>query len=323
MTDVIPQDLPTPISARIAPVIVITGMSGAGRSTALRALEDLGLETVDNLPLSVLELVVRSFDRHGVQGLAIGIDARSRGFAVERLLDRIQALNNDADQPIQTLFIDCDDDVLIRRYTETRRRHPLAADRPAADGIRLERQLLAPLRAAADLVLDTSLLTQSDLRRMVRGVLVTELEPQFTVTVLSFSFREGLPREADLVFDARFLRNPHYDPILRPLDGRDERIRDFITQDPHHAGFVHNLKELLEPLLPRYRAEGKTYLTIAVGCTGGRHRSVHIAETLATWLHELGIDAGLIHRDIGRDPARVAAEAIVSPTLDPAPKEGR
>lgn len=318
MTDVRPQTPPTP-----APVIVITGMSGAGRSTALRALEDLGLETVDNLPLSVLELVVRSFDRYDGRGLAIGIDARSRGFAVERLLDRIQALTSDVNEPIQTLFIDCDDDVLIRRYTETRRRHPLAADRPAADGIRLERQLLAPLRAAADLVLDTSLLTQSDLRRMVRGALVTELDPQFTVTVLSFSFREGLPREADLVFDVRFLRNPHYDPILRPLDGQDTRIREFIAQDPHHDRFVHNLKELMHPLLPRYKAEGKTYLTIAVGCTGGRHRSVHIAETLTTWLHELGIDAGLIHRDIGRDPARLAADAIVPPTLDPAPKEGR
>lgn len=318
MTDVRPQTPPTP-----APVIVITGMSGAGRSTALRALEDLGLETVDNLPLSVLELVVRSFDRYDGRGLAIGIDARSRGFAVERLLDRIQALTSDVNEPIQTLFIDCDDDVLIRRYTETRRRHPLAADRPAADGIRLERQLLAPLRAAADLVLDTSLLTQSDLRRMVRGALVTELDPQFTVTVLSFSFREGLPREADLVFDVRFLRNPHYDPILRPLDGQDTRIREFIAQDPHHDRFVHNLKELIHPLLPRYKAEGKTYLTIAVGCTGGRHRSVHIAETLTTWLHELGIDAGLIHRDIGRDPARLAADAIVPPTLDPAPKEGR
>ncbi len=277
-------------------VVLITGMSGAGKTLALKALEDLGYEAVDNLPLSLLGLLVRP----GEPGrpLAIGIDIRTRGFGVSSMLTEMDRLMHGRRLDMRLLFVDCDDDVLGRRYTETRRRHPLAVDRPLIDGIRHERELVSPLKARADLVVDTTSLPPGELKRFLAGHFRLEAKPSLVVFVTSFSYRRGLPREADLVFDSRFLANPHYVAQLRPLTGRDPRVAEYVENDPGFGQFFGALAALLEPLLPRFTAEGKSYLTIAVGCTGGRHRSVVIAEKLAQWLRDHGQAVDLRHREL-------------------------
>ncbi|MGO8865041.1 MAG: RNase adapter RapZ [Alphaproteobacteria bacterium] len=280
-------------------VVLVTGLSGAGRSTALKALEDLGYEAVDNLPLSLLASLVRPGDRPA-RPLAIGVDIRTRDFAVDPLLrevDRLTALSGVA---ASVVFVDCDDEVLQRRFTETRRRHPLADDRPVSDGIRREREMVARLRERADVVLDTTVMKLGDLKRALSGYFALERGAGLAVTVVSFAYRSGLPREADLVIDTRFLDNPHYVPELKPLTGLEPRVADYVAGDPAFASFLAGLEAWLAPLLPRYEREGKSYLTIAVGCTGGRHRSVVVAERLAAWLAGLGRRATLIHRDIDR-----------------------
>src|SRR5258706_1214520 len=297
--------------SRRAPVVLVTGMAGAGRSLALKFFEDFGYEAVDNLPISMLRMLIRTSvaERGPVRGgpglplhrpLALGIDTRTRGFSVEHLLAETAALKARDDCDSNLLFLDCDDDVLIRRFKETRRRHPLAADRPVSDGIQIERTMLAPLREAADLAIDTSSLLPAELAALLDGRFGGSRVPGLTVTVISFSFKLGLPREADLVFDVRFLKNPHYDPVLKPFDGRDPRVQAYVESDPDFERFWDNLVRLLEPLLPRFLAEGKSYLTLAVGCTGGKHRSVFLAERLAEWLKGRGFNAGISHRDVHR-----------------------
>lgn len=277
-------------------VVVVSGMSGAGKTQALKTLEDLGYEAVDNLPLSLLGPLVRPGGRD--HPLAIGIDIRTRDFGVATMLAEMDRLHRQSHLSMTLLFMDCDDDTLCRRFTETRRRHPLAADRPLIDGIRHERELLEPLRERSDLVVDTSLSPPGELKRLLSGHFGLEQKPGLVVFVTSFSYRRGLPREADLVFDARFLANPHYVPELRPLTGRDSRVADYVRADPGFAQFFTALRDLIGPLLPRFAAEGKSYLTIAVGCTGGRHRSVTIAEMLAQWLREHGQRVDLRHREL-------------------------
>lgn len=285
-------------------VVLVTGMSGAGRSTALRVLEDEGYEAIDNLPLSLLDAVVNEV---GLQRpVAIGVDVRNRDFAVEPVLEQIRRLAADPRFDLALLFVDCDDEVLGRRYTETRRRHPLAQGRPVADGIALERRLVAPLRERADLVIDSSQLAPAELRRQLLGRLGLSGTPGMAVFLTSFSYRHGLPREADLVLDVRFLTNPHYDPLLQPLTGRDAAVADYVARDPDFAPFFGQITAMLDRLLPRYEREGKSYLTIALGCTGGRHRSVVVAERLAAWLAERGRPVHLAHRDLAREPGGTA-----------------
>lgn len=285
-------------------LVLVTGMSGAGRSTALRVLEDEGYEAIDNLPLSLLNEVVNEV---GLQRpIAVGVDIRNRDFAVEPVLDQLDGLAANPGFATTLVFVDCEDEVLGRRYTETRRRHPLAQGRPVADGIVLERRLVAPLRQRADLVIDTSHLTPADLRQQLLGRLGLAGTPGMAVFVTSFSYRQGLPREADLVFDVRFLANPHYDPVLKPLSGQATAVGDYVMRDPGFEPFFAQLTAMLEALLPQYEREGKSYLTIAVGCTGGRHRSVFVAEKLALWLGDRGRPVQVSHRDIARDPARIA-----------------
>jgi UPF0042 nucleotide-binding protein len=279
-------------------LVLVTGLSGAGRATALKALEDLGYEAVDNLPLSLLPDLTRSGAVHD-KPLALGLDVRTRDFAIAPFLRELDRLRARGDVRPQLLFLDCDNDVLLRRYTETRRRHPLAADRPVIDGIVEERRVLAPWRDAADLTIDTSLLTAADLKRVLGGHFASSGGGGLNVFVVSFSYRRGLPREADLVFDCRFLANPHYVAALKPLDGRDQTVRNYIEADPAYAGFINGIKALISPLLPRFEKEGKSYLTVAVGCTGGRHRSVRVAEELAMWLGQQGARVALAHRDLG------------------------
>ncbi len=281
-------------SERRRSLVLVTGMSGAGRSTALSILEDLGYESIDNLPLDLLKPLIAG----GSRSLALGVDIRTRGFAVAPLLAQLDRDLAGAGLRVTLLFLDCDDAVLGRRYTETRRRHPLSQGRPLADGIAAERNLLAPLRARADPVIDTSALSPAELRQVLAGHFEGQGAEGMAVCVTSFAYRNGLPREADLVFDVRFLRNPHYEPELRPLTGRDAAVDRFIAADPRMAPFFARLTELLANVLPAYRGEGKTYLTIALGCTGGRHRSVAMAERLAQWFAAQGEPVTLLHRDL-------------------------
>jgi len=285
---------PAASSARL-PLILVTGLSGAGHSTALRALEDLGYEAVDNLPLSFLT-TPESVDRP----MAIAVDSRTRGFSPQALLERIERLRADPALKVSLVFLTCSDEVLQRRFTETRRRHPLAQDRPVADGIRQERLLLDGLGAAADLVIDSSDLAIADLKRLMQGHFGLERQPGLAIAVMSFSYRHGLPREADLVFDVRFLANPHYRAELRDLTGRDAAVGRHVEADPAFGRFFGDLTDMLIPLLPGFEREGKSYLTLAVGCTGGRHRSVFVAERLAAWLTSQGRPVSLRHRDIAR-----------------------
>lgn len=284
-------------------VVMATGLSGAGISTLLKTLEDLGFEAVDNLPIALLPQLIAAGGSAGAdRPIAFSVDSRTRGFTPESVAALAETLRADPTLDAELVFLEGDDDVLQRRYTETRRRHPLAADRPVSDGIRRERQQLAGLRDSADWVIDSSLLTIHDFRRLVVGRYGVGTSPKMTVVVTSFSFKRGLPREADLVFDVRFLANPHWDPALRSRTGLDDAVQAYVEADPDFPGFMERLTAWLGPLLPRYDREGKSYLTVAVGCTGGKHRSVFIAETLAAWIADRGFNAGVVHRDIPGGP---------------------
>ncbi|MEK9724303.1 MAG: RNase adapter RapZ [Rhodospirillaceae bacterium] len=290
MTDTAP-----PASA-LTRVVLVTGVSGAGKSTALRSLEDLGFEAIDNVPLSLIERLVAP----GKQGtsMALGIDIRTRDFDAQRFLDRIAHLAERPGLDVTLLYVDCDDEILVRRFEETRRRHPLAADRPVIDGIAQERALMTPLRAGAAIIVDTTEMNPGDMKPLLEGHFGGGADGGLTVFVTSFGFKNGLPRDADLVFDVRFLRNPHYEPDLKPQTGQDAPVAAFVESDPGFGEFIANLTGLLAPLLPRYAAEGKSYLTLAVGCTGGRHRSVVVAERLAAWIDGRGQRVRLRHRDL-------------------------
>lgn len=280
-------------------VILLTGMSGAGMSTALKAFEDIGYESVDNLRMGLIPALVEDARLSG-RPLAVAIDSRNASFSVDDLLRMTQVLAEKAADDVRLLFLECSDEALQQRFTETRRRHPLATDRPVTDGIRRERETLWRLRDGADHVVDTSLLSIHDLRRLIVNSYRPDNNAGLTLFITSFSYRHGVPREADLVFDVRFLTNPHWDPKLRSLTGKDEEVAAAITRDKDYAIFIENLTKLLLPLLPRYQQEGKSYLTIAVGCTGGRHRSVFVTEQLSTLLAAHGYIVGIGHRDLDR-----------------------
>ncbi len=277
-------------------VVLVTGLSGAGRSLALDILEDLGFEVIDNPPLELLEAIVADpLDR----SVALGIDIRTRNFAVETVTDCLARLRGNPQLSASLLFMECDDEVLQRRYTESRRRHPLARGRPLKDGIVDERRLISPLRDQADLLVDTTNLTPADLRRYLSDRLATsETAGGMEIFVTSFAYRHGLPRSADLVFDVRFLKNPHYDVELRTQSGKDPDVAAFIESDPEFLPFYDRLTGMLGQLLPLYEREGKSYLTIAIGCTGGRHRSVMTGERLARWLAAAGYRVTRGHRDL-------------------------
>lgn len=296
----------SPSTSQPRRILLVTGMSGAGKSTALNTFEDMGWEVVDNLPLSLLERLLETPPPEGAtdssRPLALGIDSRTRGFDAEGIVRRIRRMRDERGHPIETLFLDCGSQELQRRYAETRRRHPLALDRPANDGIAREREWLAPLRFYADHLVDTtetsSHALQSELRRRFdQGEAVAP-----TLTVMSFGFARGLPRDADLVFDMRFLRNPHWDAALRPLSGLDAPVAAHIAADPAYETAMQHIESLLLLLLPRYAAEGKAYVTIALGCTGGRHRSVHVAERIAARLRDCGFSPKVSHRDLASAP---------------------
>jgi UPF0042 nucleotide-binding protein len=282
------------------PFVVVTGLSGAGRVTALQALDDMGYVAVDNVPLPLLGDLMRS--TAGNPGemaapLAFGVDTRTFGFDPHDLVRRVQGLRGRSDLAARLLFLDCDGETLQRRYTESRRPHPLAPDRPLVDAIAEERRQIGWVRDSADVVIDTSALSPHQFKQFLVGHFALGQRAGTRLSVMSFSYRRGLPREADLVFDVRFLKNPHYEPTLKPLTGRDPAVAAYVASDPGYRPFLDGLIGLVGPLLPRFDAEGKSYLTIAIGCTGGRHRSVAVAEALADWLRGAGRSVTLSHRD--------------------------
>ena len=282
-------------------LVLVTGMSGAGRSSALKTFEDIGFDAVDNMPLALLGNLT-SGEPALARDVAVGVDIRTRDFDVGSLIAEIDRVMAEGGIEVRLVFFDSSDEVLQRRFTETRRPHPLAADRPVLDGIVRERQMLRALRTRADLIIDTTELTPGELRRMLTGHF-NGIEPKrMTAFVTSFSYRNGIPREADLVFDVRFLANPHYDPELQPMTGTAPEVGAFIAADPQFDPFFGALTGLMGVLMPGYVKEGKSYLTIAVGCTGGRHRSVYVAERLGGWLRGESLSVEVNHRD-AEDPA--------------------
>ena len=286
-------------------LLLVTGMSGAGKSSVLDALEDMGWDCVDNLPLTLLQPFVHG-ERAARQTMpiAVGMDVRSRGFDVATLPELVRGIEGVTPE---ILYLDCAGAELIRRYGETRRRHPLAPDRPAEDGIARERSMTAPLRLAADAVLDTTDLKPGDLRDELRRRYGGDRDEP-VLTIASFGFARGISRTADLVFDMRFIDNPHWVDALRPLTGEDGPVRDHVGRDPAWGATMERLEGLLADLIPRYWAAGKTYLTVAFGCTGGRHRSVAAAVEMADRLRARGFSPMVRHRDLATPPSDTIEE---------------
>jgi UPF0042 nucleotide-binding protein len=283
-------------------VVILTGVSGSGKSTALRALEDAGFYCVDNLPILFLEklLELSGHTAGEVSRIALVVDAREGRFLSEApgIIEEVRKNGGD----VQVLFLDASDEALVRRYSETRRRHPLAGESGTVpDGIAAERRALADLKGIADEVIDTTTLNVHELKRLVTRRFVTGDEGRLGVTLVSFGFRFGIPTHADIVLDVRFLPNPYFVPELKPHPGTDPRVSGFVLGQPDAKAFLERLVDMLGFLLPRYRGEGKSYLTIAVGCTGGKHRSVAMASAIAERLEAAGQPVRLWHRDIEKE----------------------
>jgi UPF0042 nucleotide-binding protein len=289
-------------------ILLVTGMLGAGKTTVLRELEDLGWEALDNFPVRFLRrLIGREGDRTEGPGppLAIGFDCRTRGFKPEEIIARVKQLTERDDLVVTTLFLDCSGAELQRRFDETRRRHHLALEKPVDAGIAAERELVAPLRRWADILIDTTRFSQNELKQAVREQFSAESPEGVTLTISSFGFARGVPPAADLVFDMRFLDNPNWVPELREQTGLDPAVGEHIERDPAFAPAFERISDLLAELLPRYGAQGKSYVNVAVGCTGGRHRSVYMAEKLAAALREAGFAPTVIHRNLGSRAAEM------------------
>lgn len=280
-------------------------MSGAGKSSALKILEDLEYEAMDNLPVSllpnVIDLALGENSSHVNPALAIGIDVRTWNFEPEMILETLTKIRQNKAVDLQILYFDSADDVLAHRFTETRRKHPLARDASVMEGVTLERAKMEKLRVEADHIIDTSRLSIHDLRQMLFEKFEREHGGGLSISIVSFAYPRGLPQSADLVFDVRFLRNPHYDPALRSLTGQDPGVCDYIKSDQIYDIFWKRTSELILTLLPEYKKEGRAYLTIAFGCTGGRHRSVCSAEILQRLLKKNDYQVNLYHRELSQD----------------------
>ena len=283
-------------------VLIVTGMSGAGKSTALEVLEDLGWETIDNAPVRLLESLLTAGPAPDTP-LAIGVDSRTRGYDPAVILTLLDRLLAEGKTNASILFLDANRSAIRRRYNETRRPHPLARGRPVGDGITAERELLEPLRRRAEMVIDTSSYATNQLQQVIRNHFGDEARGAMTISIISFGFARGMPPLADLVFDMRFLDNPHWDPLLRPQTGLDTAVATHIEADPGCDPAFRHIQALVLELLPRYAAQGRAYLTIAFGCTGGKHRSVYSAERLAGALRDAGFESTVIHRNLAAVPA--------------------
>lgn len=289
-------------------VVLVTGPSGAGRSTALAALEDLGYEIIDNLPFS---LIPRLLDGPPLsRPIALGIDVRNRDFSAAGLIELIDRLTRLPEIALEVLYLDCRPEELLRRYSETRRRHPLAPGDSPADGIAAEIDLLAPIRVRAEVLIDTTELSPHDLKAEIGRWFGAAGSAQLAVSVHSFSFKRGVPRGLDMMFDCRFLRNPHWVPELRPLDGRAPEVAAYLAKDPHYAPFLSRVRDLLLFVLPAHVVEGKSHLAIGFGCTGGQHRSVAVTENMVISLADAGWQVSKRHRELERRAGGTAAKLM-------------
>lgn len=279
-------------------IVLVTGPSGAGRSSALNVLEDAGFETIDNLPLRLLPALLETGEMD--RPLALGIDPRNRDFSTDGVLELLLGLSARNDMQADLLYLDCDTSVLLRRFSETRRRHPLASKGRPADGIKREQDLLRPIRTRADVLIDTTELNIHELRAEVEQWFAPSGQHHLTVSVQSFSYKRGLPRSVDMILDCRFLRNPYWEPQLRALNGTQAEVAGFVAADPRFAPFAQKVLELSQLVLPASRDEGKSHVSIAFGCTGGQHRSVALAEHHALRLAEDGWQVSIRHRELDR-----------------------
>jgi UPF0042 nucleotide-binding protein len=284
----------TPTAQR---VVLVTGPSGAGRTTAIAALEDLGYETIDNLPLS---LVPRLLGGPAERPIALGIDVRNRDFSATALIELIDSLTRAPEVTLEVLYLDARPEVLERRYSETRRRHPLTQIEAPKEGILLEIDMLAPIRVRADVLIDTSAMTPHEARAEVSRWFDLGRVARLGVSVHSFSYKRGVPRGLDLMFDCRFLANPHWVEALRPQDGRSPDVAGYVASDPRYAELIERVMGLLLFVLPAHVEEGRTHLSVGFGCTGGKHRSVAVTETIAKALAEAGWQVSKRHRELER-----------------------
>ncbi|MEM8787999.1 MAG: RNase adapter RapZ [Pseudomonadota bacterium] len=303
------MDLWTDRAEAALDVAIVTGPAGAGRSTAIRALEDLGFEAIDNLPLDLLMRLLAG-DRPE-RPLAVGIDARTRDFDAAGLLQAVRSLRADRHLNAALIYLDCDTGTLLRRFSETRRRHPMAPHETPLVGVDREHAILAPLAEGADILLDTTEMTPHDLRAEIARRFGGG-DGDLAVHAVSFSYKRGLPRSADMVLDCRFLRNPHWSEALRPLTGLTEEVAQYVAADPRFADFAAHVLQMLTTLLPAYAAEGKAYFTVAFGCTGGRHRSVYMTHHVANKLADKGWQVSTRHRELERAPAASAGGTVVT-----------
>lgn len=290
-------ELPEPVRQPAPLVLVVTGMSGAGRTTTISALEDLGYEALNNFPVSLFDALIQPVTGTSAP-IAIGVETRTRGFSVRALTETVDRLRDRWRAGTVLIFLDCSDEVLISRFSQTRRRHPLAPAEDPATGIARERDVLAPIRERADAVIDTTTMTPHELKAELESRFALIESAGLAVNVQSFSYKRGTPHGADMVLDCRFLRNPYWDETLRKLDGRDGRIQTFVRGDPLYNQFFEMLLNMVTTLLPAYREEGKAHFTIGLGCTGGRHRSVTVAEALSSALKEEGWPVSVRHPEI-------------------------
>lgn len=288
-------------------LVFVTGPSGAGRTTTIRVLEDLGYEGIDNIPLSLVPRLVEGTPLG--RPIALGLDVRNRDFNATSLIELIDKLTRDPRVELEVLYLDCAPSVLIQRFSETRRRHPLAPDETPAQGVEREIDLLTPIRVRADHLIDTTDLTQHDLKAEIARRFDPGTTGRLSVSVQSFSYKRGVPRGMDMIFDCRFLANPHWQPALRPLDGRDPAVESFVRTDPRFAEFFQRVSELLLFLLPAHVDEGKAHLAIGFGCTGGQHRSVAMAEMIGSALAEAGWPVSKRHRELERKAATQQPDA--------------
>jgi len=288
-------------------LVFVTGPSGAGRTTAIRVLEDLGYEGIDNIPLSLVPRLVEGPPLG--RPIALGLDVRNRDFNATALIELIDKLTRDPRVDLEVMYLDCAPAILIQRFSETRRRHPLAPAETPAQGVEREIDLLAPIRVRADHLIDTTELTQHDLKAEISRRFDTGATGRLSVSVQSFSYKRGVPRGMDMIYDCRFLANPHWQAALRPLDGRDPAVESFVRADPRFAEFFQKVSELLLFLLPAHLDEGKAHLSIGFGCTGGQHRSVAMAEMVGSALAEAGWPVSKRHRELERKAATAQPDA--------------
>ena len=291
-------------------IIIITGLSGSGKSTAVDVMEDAGFYCVDNMPVSLLPKFLELPLRHNadIAGLAFVMDAREKGF-IDQYAGIFEALRADGHR-LEMIFLEATEKDLLNRYSQTRRYHPLGRGKSLLDGIKKEKEALAPLRMSADQIINTTGLTVHELKNVIRALIRHQDLAHMQIHVMSFGFKYGVPEQADLMIDVRFLANPFFQPDLKALDGESTRVRDFVMSDPHSQVFLEKYLDLLDYLIPRYEKEGKAYLTIAIGCTGGHHRSVAIARSVFEHIRGQGAEVEISHRDIKR-------QSMEMPSSDP------